>query len=86
MWWRCERCILYPHTHTHTHHVHTTYVYMHAQDFRRELGVQQSQYDVMMSQSEVWADHLVPDESLGDLPSPSEESGTSLSHHHVAGL
>ena len=31
----------------------------------------------MMSESEVWADHLVPDECHSDLPSPSEESGMS---------
>ena len=68
------------HTHpTFTHHTpspsHTcTHI---VQDFRREVESRESLFHAMMLESEVWADHLVPDECHSDLPSPSEESGMS---------
>ena len=52
------------------------------QDFRHEVESRESQFLAMTSESDVWADHLVPDECHNDLPSPSEESGMS---HDVIG-
>ena len=44
------------------------------QGYLQEVSAHTLEYESLLANSDKWGDHLIPDESGGNLPSPSEPS------------
>ncbi len=44
------------------------------QGYLQKVSAHTLEYESLMANSDKWGDHLIPDESGGNLPSPSEPS------------